>query len=183
MHCAKAGRLLHLYIDGYLLPGQLRALESHLAGCSTCQLELQALQKIELSLCDFGPVVEPADLTVNIMRRVAVTPQIESPRFILLRPSLTEIVAAIVLATIATLGVILGQPDLRATLPFANGHDMLSLLFLEIMRALTMMNSQTLMLAFWVIGTLLGIWITLALAGNEVRRTEWFRSVKDRLTV
>jgi hypothetical protein len=45
------------------------------------------------------------------------------------------------------------------------------------------MNSQTLLLAFWVVGTLLGLWITFALAGNEMRRMEWFRSVKDRLTV
>lgn len=183
MHCATAGWLLQLYIDGYLSTEQLCALELHLAVCSACQQELFALQKVEQSLRNFGPVVEPADLTVKIMRRVAVTPQVESPRFILLRPSLTEVVVAIVLATIATMGVILGQPALRAALPFANGHDMLSLLFLDVMRALTMINGQTLMLAFWVIGTLLGIWITFALAGNEVRRMEWFRSVKDRLPV
>jgi predicted anti-sigma-YlaC factor YlaD len=183
MHCTKAGRLLQLYVDGYVSSERLHALELHLAGCSTCQRELLALQKIEQSLHDLGPVVEPADLTFNIMRRVVATPQIESPSFVLWRPSLTEIIVAIVLATIATMGVILGQPALRATLPFANGHDIFSLLLLDIMRALTMINSQTLMLAFWVIGTLLGIWITLALAGSEVRHMEWFRSVKDRLLV
>jgi predicted anti-sigma-YlaC factor YlaD len=183
MHCAKASRLLQLYLDGYLSSEQLRALELHLSGCSTCQQELFVLQRIEQSLRDFGTVVEPPDLTVNIMRRVAATPQMESPRFILLRPSLTEIAVAIGLATITTMGVILGQPSLRASLPFANGHDMLSFLFLDVMRALTMMNSQTLMLALWVVGTLLGIWITFALAGNEMRRMEWFRSVKDRLSV
>jgi predicted anti-sigma-YlaC factor YlaD len=183
MHCAKAGRLLQLYIDGYLSPGQLHALELHLVDCPVCQQELLALQKIEQSLRGLGPVVEPSDLTINIMRRVAATPQAESSRFILLRPSLTETIVVIVLATIATLGVILGQPALRAALPFTNGHDMFSLLSLDVMRALALINSQTLMLAFWVIGTLLGIWITLALAGNEVRRMEWFRSVKDRLPV
>lgn len=183
MHCAKASRLLQLYLDGYLSSEQLRALELHLSGCSICQRELFALQRIEQSLRDFGSVVEPPDLTVNIMRRVASTPQIESPRFILLRPSLTEVIIAIGLATITTLGVMLGQPSLRASLPFVNGHDMLSPLFLGVMRALTMMNSQTLMLTLWVVGTLLGIWITFALAGSEMRRMEWFRSVKDRLPV
>lgn len=183
MHCAKASRLLQLYTDGYLSSEQLRALELHLSDCSTCQQELFSLQRIEQSLRNFGSVVEPLDLTVNIMRRVAFTPQVEYPRFILLRPSLTEIAVAIGLATVATMGMILGQPSLRASLPFANGHDMLSFLFLDVMRALTMINSQTLMLAFWVVGTLLGIWITFALAGNEMRHMEWFRSVKDRLTV
>src|SRR5712692_7756581 len=121
MHCSRANRLLQLYIDGRLSSEQLGALELHLSGCSTCQQELFSLQKIEQSLRDFGSVVEPPDLIVNIMRRVAYTPQIESPRFVLLRPSLTEIAVAAVLATIATMGVILGQPSLRASLPFANG--------------------------------------------------------------
>jgi predicted anti-sigma-YlaC factor YlaD len=183
MHCSKAKRLLQLYVDGYLSSEQLHALESHLSSCSTCQQELFSLQKIEQSLHDLESVVEPPDLTVNIMRRVASTPQIESSHFILFRPSLTEIIVAAVLATIATLGVILGQPTLRSVLPFANGHDELSLLFLDVVHVLAMMNSQTLMLAFWVVGTILGLWITFALAGDEMRRTEWFRSVRDRLSV
>jgi hypothetical protein len=183
MPCSKASRLLQLYIDGYLSSEQLRTLESHLSSCSTCQQELFSLQMIEQSFRDLGSVVEPPDLTINIMRQVASTPQVESPRFILLRPSLTEIAVAAALATIATMGVILGQPALRAALPFANGHDWLSLLFLGAVHILAMMNGQTLMLAFWVVGTLLGLWITFALAGNEMRSMDWFRSVKDRLPV
>jgi len=43
-------------------------------------------------------------------------------------------------------------------------------------------NNSTLMLMFWVCGTFLGVWITLVLAGSEVR-TQWFQSVMDRLPV
>ena len=36
--------------------------------------------------------------------------------------------------------------------------------------------------ALWVVGTILGIFITLALAGNEIR-TQWFKAVLERLPV
>ena len=183
MHCSKANRLLQLYIDGRLPLQQLRTLELHLASCFSCRQELLYLQRIERSLHEVEPLLEPPDLAVNIMRRVAVTQQVEHPRFVPLRTSPTEIAVAALLATIATLGVILGQPSLRAALPFANGHDGLSLLFLNVVHTLMTMNSQTLMLALWVVGTILGVWITLVLAGNEMRRMEWFRSVKERLPV
>jgi hypothetical protein len=38
------------------------------------------------------------------------------------------------------------------------------------------------MLVFWVLGTVLGVWITLALAGNEVR-SQWLKAMLDRLPV
>jgi len=38
------------------------------------------------------------------------------------------------------------------------------------------------MLALWIIGTFLGICITLLLAGNEVR-SQWFRAMMEHLPV
>jgi hypothetical protein len=38
------------------------------------------------------------------------------------------------------------------------------------------------MLFFWVIGTALGVWITLVLAGSEMRNM-WLKAMMDRLPV
>lgn len=183
MHCTKARRLLQAYIDKQIPLKQLRALELHLSTCAACKQALYDFEEIELALDRIEMVAEPANFTAALMRRVAVTPQrTEQPAFVL-RISFLEFLAAVLLATIATLGIFLGQPSLRETLPFANGHDMLSILALHLAHPLMTVSSDTLMIAFWVIGTVLGVWITLALVGREVRRTEWFRSVMDRLPV
>jgi hypothetical protein len=129
-------------------------------------------------------VPEPADLTMNIMHRVALAPRYQhDAAFSPLRPSLTELAIAAVLATITMLGIFWSQPSLHAVLPFTNGHSILSLFVLDIAHAVVTMNTNTLMLGFWVVGTILGVWITLALAGSEMQRMEWFKSVKDRLPV
>ncbi len=183
MHCTKAQKLLQAYIDKQIPLKQLRELESHLSVCATCKRTLYELEEIGQALNEMEMVAEPANFTTTLMRRVAVTPQrSEQPAFVL-HISLLEFLFVIALATIATLGVFLGEPSLRGALPFANGHDKLSLLVLHIAHSLITVSSDTLMLAFWVVGTILGVWITLALAGREMRRTEWFRSVMNRLPV
>ncbi|HZO75916.1 MAG TPA: zf-HC2 domain-containing protein [Ktedonobacteraceae bacterium] len=183
MRCSQADKQLQLYVDKQLSLKQIRRLEAHLSICSTCQQSLLLLEKIDEALQDIYPVAEPPDLTADIMRKVALIPRSSEKRpYIFLRPSFSELLAAIVLATLATLTVILGQPSLRAILPIANGHDLLSLVFINILHMLSNINSGTLMLILWVIGTVLGVWITLAVAGNEMRNI-WFKAVIDRLPV
>lgn len=183
MRCSQADQQLQLYLDKQLSLKQLRLLEAHLSTCSTCQQSLLLLEKIDEALQDLYPVAEPPDLTADIMRKVALIPRPSQKRpYILLRPSFSELLAAVVLATLATLVVILGQPSLRAILPFANGHDLLSLAFSNILHVLSNINSGTLMLILWIIGTVLGVWITLVVAGNEMRDI-WFKAVIDRLPV
>src|SRR5579859_6542232 len=181
MHCSKAVRQLQLYMDKQLTLEQIRALEAHIAICVSCQNELFALEKLEQLLRGIEPVAEPADLTRNIMLRVAMTPRrSERPVTLFFRPTFSELMAAACLATIATLGVILGQPSLRAILPFAN---VLSMTLSNFWTVLVGSNAGgTLMLGFWVIGTALGVWITLAFVGNEMR-SEWLKAVMDRLPV
>ncbi|MBO0796945.1 MAG: zf-HC2 domain-containing protein [Ktedonobacteraceae bacterium] len=184
MDCSKADRQIQLYLDQRLTLDQIRALERHLGNCRSCQREYLRLAQVEQALHTMEMVAEPSDLTRNIMQRVAVTPQYTGrTSFDPLRPSLRELGAAVLLATITTLGVIMGQPSLRAVLPFANGHDALSLAFLSFLQVLSSVNSGTLMLALWVVGTILGLWITFALAGHEMRRTEWFKHMMERLPV
>lgn len=181
MRCSVAAQQLQFYIDGQLTMQQIRALEAHVTHCATCQAELHLLQEVVSGLR--GTVAEPIDMTMRIMERVAVTPQLRNdPSYSLLRPSLLELLAVVFLATITTLGVILGQSSLRAVLPFANGHDSLSLAFMNTLHLLRMFDLSTLTVAFWIVGTILGVCITLVVAGNEMRRV-WLKAMMDRLPV
>lgn len=182
MRCSEAGRQLQLYIDNRLSLKEVSALEVHLAACIDCREELFLLEEAVGSVRAFRLVAEPEDLTARIMARVAVMPQRSMPDFSSLRPSLPELLVVILLATIATLGVILTQPAIRAILPFANGHDALSLFFLNSLHQLLVYGMSALILALWIVGTLLGIFITLLLVGDEVR-SEWFKAMLDRLPV
>ncbi|GCE48513.1 putative zinc finger protein [Thermosporothrix hazakensis] len=192
MHCSRASRYIQLYIDQHLPLNKMRELEKHLSSCSRCQQELRQLECISRAIQSFDLVQEPADLTHNIMQRIALrTRQAEEARRRqtlqqeaekLFRPSFPELLVAIILASVATIGVMASEPSLRSMLPIGNGHDILSQLLMTIWSMLMGMNSNILMLSFWVFGTLIGIWITLLLAGSEVR-TIWFKAVLDRLPV
>jgi anti-sigma factor (TIGR02949 family) len=185
MRCKEAAQRLQLYVDNRLTIEQTRALEAHIASCSACLEELTLLEAVTSNLRTFKVVAEPEDLNEQIMRRVAMVASRRSaaaPRYSLLRPSLLEILVIVLLATIATLGSILQQPSLRALLPFVNGHGTLFLAFINLMHVLTSIDSTTLILALWVVGTLLGICITLVLAGDEVR-SQWFKAMMERLPV
>src|SRR5438105_13506601 len=122
MRCVEASRQLQLYIDNQLPISQIRNLEAHIAYCATCQQELFFLEEVTLTLHNLQPVAEPADMTMRIMQRVAMTPQ-HGRREIehsFLRPSFLELVVVVILASITTLGIIWEQPSLRAVLPFSN---------------------------------------------------------------
>ena len=137
-------------------------------------------------------IAEPDDLTTNIMKRVALSkqqivrmrqePQEDNTYLIPFRLSWQELATVVLLATFAMLGITLGQPSLRAALPIANGDDGLSLFCIHLWDEIISINSGTLMLGFWVFGTLLGIWITLTLVGTEMRNS-WVRAVLDRFPV
>ncbi len=183
MRCSMAHQLLQLYIDRQLTLDQIRMLESHVANCISCEREFYLLETIAQDIRGLEMVSEPSDLTLNIMQRIALSVQQEQkPRYALLRPSLAEALVVVCLSTVAMLGVILGQPSLRVMLPIANGHDILSQAFLNFVHLFIDVNSEMLMVIFWIVGTLLGIWITLLFAGAEMR-SEWLKAMMDRLPV
>ena len=185
MKCSKATHMLQLYMDRQLTLEQIRVLEAHVYACPVCREELFLLEEVGRSLSTLKQVAEPADLTINIMRRVALNPREQHVRepqpFVLFRPSLSEILAAFALATVAMLGIALEQPSVRtAVLP--GGHNSVSLFFAMLWNSLSSTNNEALMLSLWIIGALLGIWITLAVAGSDMRNV-WFRAVVNRLPV
>ncbi len=183
MRCSKAARQLQYYLDHQLTLEQVRALEAHLTHCAACQEELFLLEELTHALRSINPVKEPANLTVTIMQRVAAHPRMQHEQpYILLRPSLWELLAAIFLATVTTLSIILSQPLLRDSLPIANGHNILLLTFSIIQHQFMGMSDSTVTLVFWVVGTILGISITLMVAGSEMR-TLWYKAMLERLPV
>ncbi len=185
MRCKEVSQQLQLYLDNRLTIQQIRTLEAHLASCSACLEELTIFETVVNDLETFKVVVEPDDLNAKIMRRVAIaaSQRNTSPsRFSIWHPSLLEILVAATLATIATTGTILQQPSIRSLLPFVNGHDGLSLVYLNILHTLMTVDSTTLILALWIAGTFLGVCITLILAGSEMR-TQWFKAMMERLPV
>ncbi len=184
MRCTTAGKQLQLYSDGQLPLDAVRSLELHLADCASCREELRMLEMVARDLDASALVIEPENLHAQIMQRVAQAAETQPAHksFSPWRPSLVELLAAVLLATVATLGSILQQPTLRALLPIANGHDSLSLAFMRVIHMLTSMDSSTLALVLWISGTLLGVCITLACAGTEMR-AQWFKAMMDRLPV
>jgi predicted anti-sigma-YlaC factor YlaD len=193
MRCADASRQLQLYIDHRLTFEQMRILEAHIATCAVCQRELLVLEEVSTSFHMLVSVAEPEDLTMRIMQQVAITPQYKRRKipytrkkervFSLLRPSLPELIAIVLLATITTLGILWQQPAIRSTLPLANEHDPISLAILNMLHLLNIYgNSNTLLLLIWVVGAFLGVFITFVLAGNELR-SHWFKAMMDRLPV
>src|SRR6266480_5403901 len=75
MHCAKATRLIQLYVDKQLNLDQIRALEAHLSICPACRNELRLSEEIACILGGMELIAEPVDLTANVMRRVALSEQ------------------------------------------------------------------------------------------------------------
>ena len=180
MHCQEAGEQLQLYIDERLTLDQVRKLEAHVACCAACREELAVLEEVARQFKMVQMVAEPEEMHAQIMQRVAMAPRRKSQPFFPWHPSLAEWLAAIILATIATLGSILAQPSVRALLPFANGHDSLSIAFMNLLHTLVSMNTSTLTLVLWVAGTFLGICITLTFAGSELR-SRWLKAMLDHL--
>ena len=191
MRCSKAIHQLQLYIDHQLTLRQTRVLEAHIASCSSCREELTFLEAVSCGLNSLKFVSEPANMHEQIMHRVALTTarkqQLASEKqangFKLFRPSLGEILAAALLATVATLITLLKLPAIQNRLSVANtNHDPFSLFYTHVVHMLTSIDNSTLSLALWIIGTLLGVLITLMFAGNEVR-TQWFKAMAERLPV
>jgi len=153
MHCSKARKMLQLYLDKRLTLDQVRALEAHLSDCFSCHEELLFLEEIEQAFHGVEFVEEPTDFTINVMRRVAMSAQqvrmqtvSQSQSFEPFRPSFSELLSVILLATVAVLGLALDQPMIRSALPFVNKHDAISSFLVNIWASLSTMNSQMLVL-------------------------------------
>src|ERR1700736_6148559 len=109
MRCNKAIHQLQFYIDHQMSLKQTRLLEAHVSSCLSCHAELEFLEELACGLNTLNFVVEPANMHEQIMQKVALSAarkqvsqhEKQVIRFSLFRPSLSEILAAILLATVA----------------------------------------------------------------------------------
>src|SRR5260370_232064 len=97
-------------------------------------------------------------------------------------PAIQRARTSVVLSTVIRVCRIFKYARESPSCPFANGHDGLSLAYLNILHTLMTVDSTTLVLALWMAGTFLGVCITLILAGSEMR-TQWFKAMMERLPV
>jgi hypothetical protein len=105
----------------------------------------------------------------------------EEKQLFTFRPSLMEWLTAIALATVTMLVLAIGWPAMNTVL-HVGGHASIFSIFQSLWSLLTAVNSDTLMTLLWILGTILGIWITLIVAGADMRN-QWFKAVMDRLPV
>lgn len=192
MTCARAQLLLQVYLDGRLSLSRTRALERHLGACPLCRSEWAALEEVVSGVQSLGHVTEPAWLGEAIMQRIASTtaqpprelptgvqesldPLLHSPFSRLTR---RDVLLAFALATLVMSGFILLQPALRDAL-LVDTNPMVAPL-LQTLQALFSLHGGVIVFMGWGLGIALGIWITLALAGNEIRAF-WRQRLRERL--
>ncbi|GCF09322.1 zf-HC2 domain-containing protein [Dictyobacter arantiisoli] len=188
MHCSQATRQIQLYTDKQLSLEKIRTLEKHLSTCGDCSRTYFLFMEIDQALATTEMIREPEDLTANVMRRVALSVQQSesqvqvSRSFLSYRPSWLEMLFASALATVAMLGLLLQLPSIRTSFFASASHNLLAGFFLTLWNLLGTANVNLLMTFLWIIGTILGIWITLIVAGSDMR-TVWYKAVMDRLPV
>ncbi len=192
MTCARAQQLLQLYLDGRLSLISTRALERHLAACPACRAELVALEEVIAELHSLGQITEPAWLGQAIMQRIAsatAQPPRELPAGVpenarqmtgspFSRLTRRDVLLAFALATVVMVSFVLLQPALREALLVDT--DPLVAPLLQTFQTLFSMHGGVLALMGWGLSILLGIWITLALAGSEIRAF-WRQRLRERL--
>jgi anti-sigma factor RsiW len=192
MTCARTQQLLQLYLDGRLTLSRARALERHLAACPLCRAELAALEEVVTAVQSLGHVTEPAWLGEAIMQRVAsatAQPPRDLPAGVqenlgqmlgspFSRLTRRDVFLAFALATLVMSGFILLSPALRSAL--LNDTNPMVAPLLQTLQTLFSLHGGVVILMGWGLGIALGIWITLVLAGNEIR-TFWRQRQRERL--
>lgn len=77
--CGLDQRWLNFYLDGEFSPGEVRAIETHLAQCPACQQELGWLRATEVALAMVETPAPPADFTVRLMARAVAEDALTQP--------------------------------------------------------------------------------------------------------
>lgn len=176
LSCSRARYWLQLYVDGRLDLRRLPPLEEHLNACAACRGELAVLETIRSALEQPNLEREPANLTAQILARVAAA---EARRTrAAARPfglRWGDALLAALLASIATLSFVLFDPTLRATLPAAFMRS-----FPSVALWLTAPGPGSIAWIAWIVWVVTGLSLAIWFAGAEARST-WRRSLSDRV--
>ncbi|HEY7347710.1 MAG TPA: zf-HC2 domain-containing protein [Ktedonobacterales bacterium] len=192
MICSRAQRLLQLYIDHRLSLSHTRALERHLAHCAACRFEWTQLEDLLADIHSLSNITEPAWLTEAIMARIAETTA-QAPEKLPaetrklrqrashragFRPTMQDLILSSMLATIVVISFVLFQPVLRNGL--VKSVNPLVGPVLAGLQFLISPDAGIMGLFVWLLWILLGVCITLVLAGSEVR-SHWRQRIRNRL--
>jgi predicted anti-sigma-YlaC factor YlaD len=192
MNCSRAQHLLQLYLDRQLSLAQTRTLERHLVHCATCRSEWMLLEDMLAEVHSLNNIAEPAWLTEAILARIAETTA-QPPEELGIEPrkarqrhahrtpfrlTVQDLILSSLLATIAVIGFALFQPGLRETL-VKSVNPLLGVILADL-QFLMSPNAGIMGLLVWLLWVLLGISITLVLAGSEVR-SYWRQRIRNWL--
>jgi len=181
MTCSRAQNLLQLYIDQRLSLPRTRALERHLAQCPTCRSEWMLLEDVVAEVHSLSNVVEPPWLADAIMTSIAQTTA-QAPSELPaaphqrrrrasergpFRPAARDLILSSLLATIVVLSFIFVQPALRNAL--VSSINPLVGTALTWLQFLLSPDGGLIGWFVWMLWMVLGICITLLLAGSEAR--------------
>lgn len=176
--CARARYWLQLYVDERLDVRRLPVLEQHLGACAACRAELTALETIRGALAPTNLEREPANLTLQIMARVAAVESRRAHARTAARPFAVrwgDALLAALLASVATLSFVLLDPTLRATLPAVFMRS-----FPHVAALLTAPGPGSIAWVAWFVWVATGLGLAIWFAGAEARST-WRRSLSERV--
>ncbi len=176
--CARARYWLQLYVDERLDVRRLPELEQHLDTCAACRAELTALEMIRGALSATNLEREPANLTAQILARVAAVETRRAQVRAAARPFAVrwgDALLAALLASVATLSFVLLDPTLRATLPAAFVHS-----FPDFVALLMAPGPGSIAWIAWIVWVATGLVLAVWFAGAEARST-WRRSLSERV--
>ena len=175
MKCTQAEQWLQLYVDNRLDARRLALLERHIELCATCQEDFVLLELVTRAVAAPIPVREPEGLAESVMRRVAAMEAQRASVRGVFEPGWVDAMLAAILATLVTIGFLIFQPALRLSL-----SDALTQALLTINHAAIAALGDSPGWLAWSVGIGLGLLLTLAFAGGEVRAT-WRRNLMTRL--
>ncbi len=116
MNCAECKEILVAYLEGLLAEPQKQAVTEHLKDCHLCQAEVKQLTNLRDRLVSNGRIVAQRDLENDVMNRIVREQNVRLKaankagaglklRRIIMKSSITRVVAAAVVLIAAALGV------------------------------------------------------------------------------
>ena len=193
MTCSRAQEWMQLYLDNRLSLSRIRTLEHHMERCEQCRAEWMLLEDVVAGIHSLEHVIEPAGLTEVVMARIAAATaqpplepsaalQWQKQRPLRAAPfhlAARDIILSTILATLLVLSFVLAQPALRDTLSTLVNPAIAA--GLSVFQALFSPNDGIVPLwLVWALWVILGISITLFVAGSEIRSL-WRQRIRERL--
>lgn len=163
-------------MDGRLDADRLAQLERHLATCGDCQHEREVLESLCITLSEQELAPEPAQLSQQVMARVALYEEQRAVRRARLAVQARDTALRVgVILALAVLGVEIIQPSLWTALIGEANHGAP-----QLMQALTAPGPNSVAWSIWALGAIAALVVAMRIIRSEAYAS-WLRSVTERL--